>query len=189
MRLGQEKKGKPGRKIQKACGKGLSGHLLQSGWLSPLWAFFFKRGLVIAFPLSGWAHFPFPFLTFWVARSLKMVNCRMSFQMTWLSRVDIFQRSLSSVSKSHTNPYNFQVRFESPFSGSRKNKRWEGWCGACPLSYFYTLINQRGKWVWTLQCCASESCIRATQTAICSFREGRINISFEIPICMVVTWM
>ena len=53
MRLGQEKKGKPGRKIQKACGKGLSGHLLQSGWLSPLWAFFFKGGLVIAFPLSG----------------------------------------------------------------------------------------------------------------------------------------
>ena len=38
MRLGQKEKGKPGRKIKKGCEEGLSGHLLQSGWLSPLWA-------------------------------------------------------------------------------------------------------------------------------------------------------
>lgn len=52
----------------------------------------------------------------------------------------------------------------------------------------YTSVNRGRGWTWTFQCYALSS-DRAAETAVCCFREGRVSVSIEIPISVVVTWM
>lgn len=94
-----------------------------------VWAaifFFFNVICLLVFPF-GLGAFSLSSLPLRGCEEFEAVNTGYLYK--WLDFHEyIFSKGhLSSVSESHANPCDFQVRFESPFRSSRKGGPWKGW--------------------------------------------------------------